>query len=70
MGDHPNGFIQKDCDATLLLRLRFGCEFDALMGVGPRAKFLYDHTIQQNKALLNKCIGLTPGADAAVGQKL
>jgi hypothetical protein len=41
-----------------------------LMGVGPGAEFLDHCTIEQNKALFNKCIGLAPRADATVGQQL
>jgi hypothetical protein len=67
--DHPNGFIQKDCNSALLLGLGFCCQFDALMGVGSGAEFLHYCTIEQNKALFNKCISLAPRADAAIGQK-
>jgi hypothetical protein len=70
VGDHPNGFIQKDCDATLLLGPGFGRQFDALMGVGPGAEFLHYCAIEQNKALFNKSVSLAPRADATVGQKL
>jgi hypothetical protein len=70
VGYHSYGFIQKDCDSALLLGPGFCCEFDTLMGIGPGAEFLHDRTIQQNKALFNKRIGLTPRAKTTIGQKL
>jgi len=39
------------------------------MGVGSGAEFLHYCTIEQNKALFNKCISFAPRADAAIGQK-